>query len=251
VYTFNAQWADRWRGGRMLIAGDAAHLMPPFAAQGMCSGFRDAANLAWKLDLVLRGDASERVLDTYTVERRQHVQHAVSMSVNLGKVICQDDPAAAADRDVAMIAARKRGVGKAQPKAAVQPLKDGLRYGKGRLSGDLAPQGIVSRGDRTALFDELVGYGFVLLTTEDPASLLDEESRRFLDAVDTKIVHVLPAGAETNSPDQVADTGGVYLPYLGAARAVLVRPDFYVYGATSEAAELTDMVATLRAAITA
>jgi 2-polyprenyl-6-methoxyphenol hydroxylase-like FAD-dependent oxidoreductase len=57
VYTFQARWVDRWQDGRLFIAGDAAHLMPPFAAQGMCSGIRDVANLSWKLDLVLRGVA--------------------------------------------------------------------------------------------------------------------------------------------------------------------------------------------------
>src|SRR4030095_5915807 len=74
VYTLQARWATEWRRGRLLLAGDAAHQMPPFAGQGMCSGIRDAANLAWKLDLWLRGTADERLLDTYASERIPQVR---------------------------------------------------------------------------------------------------------------------------------------------------------------------------------
>nr|WP_316745582.1 FAD-dependent monooxygenase [Streptomyces sp. MK7] len=74
VYAFQARWADSWRDGRLLLAGDAAHQMPPFAGQGLCSGLRDAINLSWKLDLVLSGKADDSLLDTHTTERCQHLQ---------------------------------------------------------------------------------------------------------------------------------------------------------------------------------
>src|SRR5205809_4331084 len=107
VYTFQARWVDGWWKGRMLLAGDAAHQMPPFAGQGMCSGIRDAANLAWKLDLVLAGKAADALLGTYASERIPQVRQAIELSIALGKVICVADPAAAAARDAAMIAAAR------------------------------------------------------------------------------------------------------------------------------------------------
>src|SRR5213079_1466539 len=102
VYRFQARWVDTWRYGRLLLAGDAAHLMPPFAGQGMCSGLRDAANLEWKLDLILTGRADERILDSYGPERAEHVRHFIDASMALGSVICVTDPAAADQRDAAM-----------------------------------------------------------------------------------------------------------------------------------------------------
>ncbi len=105
VYTFQARWVDDWRRGRIFLAGDAAHQMPPFAGQGMCSGIRDAANLAWKLDQWLRGTADERLLDTYASERIPQVRQVIEFSIELGKVICVPDRDQAAARDEAMIAA--------------------------------------------------------------------------------------------------------------------------------------------------
>lgn len=86
VYTFHARSAARWRCGRVLLAGDAAHVMPPFVGQGFSSGARDASNLAWKLDAVLRG-APSRLLDSYEAERRPHVTSMQRLAVRWGGVV--------------------------------------------------------------------------------------------------------------------------------------------------------------------
>ncbi len=98
VYTFHSRTATRWRDRRVLLAGDAAHVMPPFVGQGFSSGARDAANLAWKLDAVLNG-APDRLLDTYEAERRPHVTGMQTMAVRWGGVVQTTSPRVARIRD--------------------------------------------------------------------------------------------------------------------------------------------------------
>ena len=91
-YRFHALVAERWRGGpegRVLLAGDAAHMMPPFMGQGMCSGVRDAANLAWKLAEVVTGQSSAVLLDTYEGERVAHTTAVIEMSVEAGRTLAR------------------------------------------------------------------------------------------------------------------------------------------------------------------
>ncbi|WP_226356560.1 bifunctional 3-(3-hydroxy-phenyl)propionate/3-hydroxycinnamic acid hydroxylase [Pseudonocardia sp. ICBG601] len=234
VYTFQARFANDWRSGRVLLAGDAAHLMPPFAGQGMCSGLRDAANLAWKLDLVLRGAAADSLLDSYTVERRAHVQHAIGMSMNLGRVICQTDPKAAADRDTAMAAAAARRRGTPAEPAVTALTRGVLRRDPTGLGGVLGPQGTVTRDGVTGLFDDIVGTGFVLLSTLPVEELLDPARRTRLAGLGAHLVQVAPAGSDAAGVLQ--DHDDVYLPLLADAGAVaaLVRPDFYLFGGASD-----------------
>ena len=104
VYTFHARNASRWRAGRVLLAGDAAHVTPPFVGQGFCSGARDAANLAWKLDAVLRG-APARLLDTYEAERRPHVRSMQNFAIRWGGIVQTRRPRGGVLRD-----ARLRGL---------------------------------------------------------------------------------------------------------------------------------------------
>src|SRR6185295_16495263 len=132
-----------WWKDRRLLAGDAAHQMPPFAGQGMCAGIRDVANLAWKLDLVLAGKAGDALLGSYAPERVPQVRRVIELSIALGKVICVADPAEAAARDRSMIAAaRDRGLTPPMPTPAIGP---GLSLAGDPLAGHLFVQGQVRR----------------------------------------------------------------------------------------------------------
>lgn len=170
VYTFQARVAARWQVGRALIAGDAAHLMPPFAGQGMCSGIRDAANLAWKLDLVLDGRADPALLASYDEERRPSANAAVDFSIELGTVICVPDPVEAAARDEAMAGAWD---GEVSDAPALPGIASGVIQPGSPLAGTLFPQPLIA-GDATdgarhhpwRLFDDVHGAGWRLVTSD-------------------------------------------------------------------------------------
>lgn len=99
VYEFHALVAEHWRNNNFFLAGDAAHQMPPFLGQGMCSGVKDAANLAWKLDFVLRGFATDNLLDTYEAERKPYVEKVIESDLWLSNMIQTTDPDIAMQRD--------------------------------------------------------------------------------------------------------------------------------------------------------
>ncbi|MFJ9847127.1 bifunctional 3-(3-hydroxy-phenyl)propionate/3-hydroxycinnamic acid hydroxylase [Kitasatospora sp. NPDC101155] len=248
TYIFQARWADQWRVGRVLLAGDAAHLMPPFAGQGMCSGVRDAVNLAWKLDLVLGGRAPETLLDSYTEERRAQVRESILASVQLGRVICVTDPAAAAERDATVLAGR-RGRGATVPEPA-KPLTEGLLHRASPLAGEVVPQGRVRGPGGSGLFDEVVGRGFVLLLAGQAADGLDEERAAFLATLGSWVLRLRAADEEPQA-GEVADLDGVYHALLArhGVDALLVRPDYHVFGTASGAPARDALVDALRAAL--
>ena len=226
VYTFQARWCDAWRKGRMLLAGDSAHLMPPFAGQGMSSGLRDAANLEWKLDLVLSGRADESILDSYGPERSEHVRHFIERSMQLGEIICLTDPSAAAKRDAKMTGELAAGV--RMPAHPAPRLGDGLhRYDV--PGGILSMQAPVRGTEREGLFDDVFGNGGTLLIRNaELASELHEHTRAALESVGIRIIALGQAPAK----DIAVDSTGAYSQWFDeiVADAVLIRPDFYVYG---------------------
>ena len=174
VYTFNALMAERWREGRVLLAGDAAHMTPQFIGQGMNAGVRDAYNLAWKLDAVLRGQAGEALLDTYERERRPHAaRDDRAKAIRMKDFVSMVNPAGTLLRNALtrLVTARPSSAASCARATSFpsRPMRRGSYFGLPRASrrcaeGRLMPQPSVRGPDgRRRLFDELTGNGFVLI----------------------------------------------------------------------------------------
>ena len=237
VTRFEAKYLEKWYADRAFIVGDAAHLMPPFAGEGMCAGFRDVVNLIWRLDLLLQGRTGMRLIDEWSHERRDHARYYIDFSVNLGKVICISDPEEAAERDVRMKAEYAE-----QSKTGPLPTHE-ARLGAGtwivedELAGHSSIQGRVAYQGRTGRFDDAVGrYGWYLLSAPEAAGDITDAQRAVLAEVGGT---ALTIGAQDAGAD-VVDIEGTYTDWFAAhgIRHLLVRPDFYVAFTAKDAAEL-------------
>lgn len=236
VYRFQARWAKQWNKGRCVIGGDAAHLMPPFAGEGMCAGVRDAVAMAWRLNGILDGLFGLEVLDSYTSERIEHAKHYIGFSQELGQIICIADEAAAADRDARMMAALAESGGKPVPTDICQ-LGQGAWCADSAHAGELSAQGVVEYRGKRDRFDQAVGQGWVLIGYgADPAQALTPAQTAQLAALDGLTVEIGPKGSAAPVID-VDGRFGVWLARAGA-RYALIRPDFYVALTADSAAAL-------------
>jgi 3-(3-hydroxy-phenyl)propionate hydroxylase len=221
AYTFHSLVARRWRDGPLLIAGDAAHQTPPFLGQGMCAGIRDAANLAWKLVRVLRGQAGDGLLDSYEIERSPHVREYIETAVRLGGLINTKAMGGAVP------ASALSGEGPARMESIKPCLGPGLAAGWTALTGRLAPQPLLAHGTR---LDERVGDRFAALLRPAFAATLPPGLLERLARADVAVV---------------ADEAAELQDWLRAveAQAVLVRPDRYVLGAARTPQEMEALAA--------
>ncbi|MER5475893.1 bifunctional 3-(3-hydroxy-phenyl)propionate/3-hydroxycinnamic acid hydroxylase [Streptomyces sp. NPDC002734] len=235
-YKHHTRMADSWRRGRVFLAGDAAHLMPPWAGAGMQSGMRDAHNLGWKLARVIKGELPEGWLDTYEAERRPNAAFYTGLAVGLGRVIRQ----VATDEELAaMNAVPENTVTPFEPPLTAPPVLEAgwLRgpVGDASVVGRMVPQPVTGdTAGRMARLDDLLGDGFVLLGDDvDPATLLSAEEKAGWDALGARYLAVRPKTSYTRSDDDLVDLDEVLLPWLRryGARAVAVRPDRFVAAA--------------------
>ncbi|HSV80557.1 MAG TPA: bifunctional 3-(3-hydroxy-phenyl)propionate/3-hydroxycinnamic acid hydroxylase [Ramlibacter sp.] len=221
-YRFHALVAGQWRKGRVFLAGDAAHMQPPFLGQGMCQGVRDVTNLSWKLGAVLRGEvegaAAEALLDSYGAERKAHVRELTSRIKGVGAVICERDPAKARERDARHLA-DCGGVVKDTPRQDILPrLETGLLSVRDHPArGSLFPQPWVQVGGERRRMDAVAGNGWRLALAEGTS--VPPEAAAW-------------PGLRVVSFDAVSETEGVAAAWFGrhGCVAALVRPDNYVWG---------------------
>jgi 3-(3-hydroxy-phenyl)propionate hydroxylase len=262
VYTFNAVVADRWREGRILLAGDAAHMTPQFIGQGMNAGIRDADNLSWKLHAILRYGADQRILDSYESERRPHAKAMIDLSVFNKSLVSMKNPAYTRGRDLAIHCATHTPFLSAWVRRA--GMKPKPRFKRGRylglprravlgIEGALPPQPTVRRYDgRPQRLDDALGIGWAVIGFEvDPRSVLGESLAPWVD-VDAKFATIYRAGARPQGSAhdnsrvgllELEDTHGGFTSWLRHARRkpgtiIVLRPDKYVFAATTDGAAL-------------
>jgi 3-(3-hydroxy-phenyl)propionate hydroxylase len=221
TYEFNAVIANRWRNDRLFIAGDAAHQMPPKAGQGLCTGLRDAANLAWKLAFCVRGQASTDLLDTYESERSPHARLWIQISNGIARAI------------EALAAGEAPEIAGEQNPESRPPIGPGLHGTTPPPAGLLSFQPFLPNGTR---LDDRTGLHFAVIAR---SALLEETAaaaREIWDQIDAVVLDSADA-----SYDGWLDERG-----LGA---VVIRPDRYIFGTAVTASDLADLTARLKDAL--
>jgi len=250
LYTHHSRIAGAFRSGRLLLAGDAAHLMPVWQGQGYNSGIRDAANLGWKLAAVINGQADDALLDTYDVERRKHARAMIDLSTMVGRVISPTNRRVAALRDRVIRAASvlptlKRYVLEMRFKPMPRYEQGAVFHAEPRSDtspvGTLFVQPRVDTRDRVdVLLDDVLGSGFaVLCWNNNPRALLEPDAFERWKAFGARFVEARPhtqlhwTGHDDNDVVIVGDRSGGLKSFFDAhtESVLFLRPDRCIAGA--------------------
>ena len=269
VYTFNALIAERWRVGRVFLAGDAAHMTPQFIGQGMNAGVRDAWNLSWKLDAALDGRGGEALLDSYQAERFPHVRDMIKTAVRMKDFVSTANPVLALLRNVVTRTAMRMPIlGPYLRAGRFIPMpyyNDGCYFGQPRANrraapGRLAPQPTVRDPDgQRHLLDELLGNDFAVVGLGmDPRGGLALDDIEACRRLGMQFVALYPIGGRPQgnvdraNPEgvvEVEDVQGTLVDWFRSrghapGSVAVLRPDRFVYGVVA-ASESSRLVQTL------
>lgn len=247
VYTHNARLAGRFRQGRVLLAGDAAHIMPVWQGQGYNSGMRDASNLAWKLSLVIKGLAADSLLDSYEQERRDHAKAMIDLSVLAGHVLAPPKRWHGTVRDgvswlLNYVPPVKRYFLEMRFKPMPQYTQGALivPHDKSSPVGKMFIQPrVLTEAGESVLLDEVLGTHFAIIAWGcDPTWGLSAEQIEQWQALGTRFIQVLPdvqlkaASDASAGVIRVGDSTGRLKEWFarGSASIALVRPDRFLAG---------------------
>ena len=233
VYQFHAANADRWREGRVFLAGDAAHQTPPFLGQGLNAGFRDAVNLGWKLPLVHAGLCDDGLLDSYAAERDAHARDLVEWAVAIGQLM-ETLAAREAGLPDPHVADQSSGYGQGR---SAPPLRDGVlireQVGDDKAAGALLRQPTVrDRSGEVCRLDELIGKGFAILGRKQEDLQLGGAASALFERLGGRRVCLEGLEVCEGVQDQLFDRHS----------AVVLRPDRYVFGVVDDDWDLDQLV---------
>ena len=236
VYSHHVRFASQWRRGRIFLAGDAAHVMPPWIGQGMAAGVRDAANLCWKLDAVLRGQLDVAVLDSYETERKPHVREVTKRGVLVGRIITHRRTRTAKLRDLMLRLVNRspRVMIGVQGRLWIPDANYADSWNGGRSHdavGHKIPQPtVIDDHGMDRLLDDALPSGWVILHTGNAPT----------DAAWNATATVIRVAAAGAAPAEgaVVDRDGTLHAWFDShgAATVVLRPDRFVYDATAESA---------------
>lgn len=233
-YSHHVRHLEKWRAGRVVMIGDAAHLMPPWAGQGMQSGIRDAQNIAWKIEALVHGRVGEDILDTVQSERWMHVKEMTDISMRLGRFIEMEKGWAVGLRNwlAPKLQNVKLVIEALRPKNETNRFVDGWATGRtGRRSavGRMIPQPqVTDASGTTGLLDDLAGRGFLVFGLgTNPRHAMSPTQAQAWSALGARFLTVHPATDTATDPDSLVDHTGLLGDWAAKfdARVLVVRPD--------------------------
>ncbi len=246
VYTFESRVCEKWRDGRIFLAGDAAHTSPPFLGQGLCSGIRDALNLSWKLAAVFAGKAGGELLDTYESERSPHVQAIIKMASDNGRMVLMTDPEQARLRDDAL-RANSGPPPQGFPRLGPGVVRSTESSDSHDTDGRPSLQARVAVGKRVDRLDQFLRRGWKVISRHAVSqSIFSVSQSHLISRLGIEFAHV-----SRGSTAQYIDLDGEYDSwYLDTGRrAFLLRPDNYVFGSVKTISELPSLLDDLSAVL--